>query len=157
MDLKRSRKTKTMQGSPASPGTMEQGNLGGQVPVPPSTPSSRGRSGVANGGFERTVGTFAEGAAQAANVPQQGSWFGPYSSSGCQPGPYQNMGTFGAQTGVSSCFGSQPCFGGCGFPSQMNRGGCPVSGQREGRRDEGIGVHASVLQQISQLVGGRKD
>ena len=65
-----------MQSSPASPGTMEQGNLGGPVPVPPSTPSSRGRSGVANGGFER--------ATQAANIPQSGSLCGPYFNSGGQ-------------------------------------------------------------------------
>ena len=61
---------------------------------------------------------------------------------------------------MTGCFGPQPCFGGCGFSSQMDRGRHPVSGQREGRREEGIGVppggltpHASVLQQISQLVG----
>ncbi len=60
-----------MQASPASPGTMEQGNLGGQIPVPPSTPSSRGRSGVANGGFERATGSFTEGAAHFSNATQQ--------------------------------------------------------------------------------------
>ena len=141
-----------MQGSPASPGTMEQGNLGGQIPVPPSTPSSRGRSGVANGGFER--------ATQAANVPQSGSLCGPYFNSGCQFGPYQSMGAVGTQTGVSSCGGCQPCFGGFGFPSQTSGGVYPVPGQREGRMNEGVipppgGLtpQASVLQQIAQLVG----
>ena len=37
---------------------------------------------------------------------------------------------------ITGCFGPQPCFGGCGFSSQMDRGRHPVSGQREGRREE---------------------
>ena len=122
------------------------------MPVPPSTPSSRGRSGVANGGFER--------ATQAANVPQSGSLCGPYFNSGGQCGPYHNMGVSGAQTGFPSCSGCQPCFGGFGFPSQISGGAYPVPGQREGRMSEGLMAppggltpQASVLQQIAQLVG----
>ena len=127
---------------------MEQG---GHVPVPPSTPSSRGRSGVANGGFDRAT------QATNVNVPQSGSMCGPYLSSGCQFGPYQNV---GVQPGVSSCFGCQPCFGGCGFPSQMSGGVFPAPGQREGRMNEGfvpppggLTPQATVLQQIAHLVG----
>ena len=123
------------------------------MPVPPSTPSSRGRSGVANGGFER--------ATQAATVPQSGSLCGPYFNSGGQCGPYHNMGVSGAQTGFPSFSGCQPCFGGFGFPSQISGGAYPVPGQREGRMSEGLMAppggltpQASVLQQIAQLVGG---
>ena len=148
-----------MQGSPtASPGTMEQGNGAGQVPVPPSTPSSRGVTGL--GGLD--------GMSQPPmqNVPTQPfvSWPGPYVSSGCQPGPCGNAGLLSGQCGFASC-GGQPSFGGCdfgGFP----RGSVesfPVSGQQRGvGRQEGFrmppgnlmpGSSDRILQQISQLVG----